>query len=533
MEKSRQAESSPADHPKLLSLCIVARNDNFHGDYKYRLATCLNFLAKGLANLGRTQDVEVIVADWNSDVPLHKDLVLLPPARDLIRFLVIPPALARQRQGDADFGYSIALNAALRRCQGEFAAELSADVLLTGPSLESLLSVLGGVHPGIPVREALLPILRRQLHMCQAKRRPSLRELDEYLMRNMTLLPVDAMGCGYGWASGFVMHRPLWEQSRGYDERMLNWGWADIDFALRLTQRYPIVDLANFGICGIHLQHYFQMPNDPVFRQRKNNPPYDTPNFTANGDDWGLGGVELEMHCLENVSEETAADETSRVGTNETWDLTARQLVEQLSAPALNQQVQNLLRSIQIDPAALRPSLKEANAFVALAWHAARRGVRTYVEAGMRMPYAAAMVARQSPGAELYMIVDWLREPLPGGSYELASNNLLKALGQHWGYFRFVGEDPATGVERISKSTGSRFAVDLALVRAGAGLTAPRQVAELAPFLTPGGALVVTAEDEPSFQAAWAALSAARPQLTYLRFADRLSGIALAATLSG
>jgi hypothetical protein len=531
---STSHRSESGDHPKLLSICIVARNDNFHGDYKYRLSTCLNFLAKGLAGLGRIDDVEVIVADWGSDVPLHKELVLLPPARDLIRFLVIPPDLAKQRQGDADFGYSFALNAAIRRSRGEFAAELSADVLLTGPSLESLLSVLEGVHPGIPTRQALFPILRRQLHMCQAKRRPSLRELDEYLLRNMVLLPVDAMGCGYGWASGFVMHRPLWDASRGYDERMLNWGWADIDFALRLTQRYPVVDLANFGVCGIHLQHYFQTPNDPVFRQRKTNPPYDTPQFTANQEDWGLGGVDLEFCCLENVSDEEPADETSRVGTPEPWDLTARQLVEQLTAPALQQQVQTMLRAINVEPASMRPSTEDASAFLALAWHAQRRGVRAYVEAGMRVPYGACLVARNSPGVELYMIVDWHDSRMQGGSYELFSNNLIKGLGQHWGYMRFVGDDPATGVQRVSQSTGSRFAVDLALVRASAQLPhAPQQAVELANFLTPGGAIVVTADNEPNFRNVWSALTASRPQLTYLRFADHRSGLALAATLTG
>jgi hypothetical protein len=520
----------------LMSFVMVARNDNFHGDYKYRLSTCLNFLTKGLAEIGRTHETEIIVCDWGSETPLHEALELHPAAREQVKYLAVPPELARARQvNGATFGYPIGVNAAVRRAKGEFICELTADVVLNAANLDTLLSLFAGKYPHVPIREAFFPLLRRQLHMCQAKRQPSLRELEDYLNRNLALLPVDGMGCGYGWASGDVMHRDIWHALRGMDETMLYWGWMDIDVCLRMTQRYPIIELGNFGICGVHLQHYFQVPNDPVFRERKNNPPNDRPSFAVNDENWGLNNVDLPMHCGAKVWADEPPDETSRVGTVEPWNLTARQLVEQLTAPELRPKVQNLLGSIRVDipgPAALSP--KETNAFLALAWHASRRGVRTYVEAGMRVPYACCVVTRHSPGAELYMITDWSPTFAGVGSYELLANNLIKGLGQHWGYLRFVGDDPTTAVERISRSAGGRFAVDLALVRCSPQLPAAQQQAlELARYLTPGGAIVVAGADEASFRKVWSALNAQHPQLTYLRFSDGLSGIALAATLAG
>lgn len=518
----------------LMSFVMVARNDDFHGDYKYRLSTCLNFLTKGLAEIGRTAETEVIVCDWGSETPLREALELHPAAQDQVKYLVVPPELARERQvNGATFGYPIGVNAAVRRAKGEFICELTADVVLNAANLDTLLSIFAGKYPSVPIREAFFPLLRRQLHMCQAKRRPSLRELEDYLNRNLALLPVDSMGCGYGWASGDVMHRDIWYALRGMDETMLYWGWMDIDVCLRMTQRYPIIELGNFGICGVHLQHYFQVPNDPVFRERKNNPPNDNPSFTVNDENWGLGNVELPMHCGAKVWNEEPPDDTSRVGTIETWDINARQLVEQLTATEVRQKVQNLLGSVRIDPPGPMHQPRENNACVALAWHASRRGVRTYVEAGMRVPYAACVVTRQSPGAELYMITDWKPALAGGGSYELLANNLIKGLGQHWGYMRFVGDDPATAVGRISQSVGGRFAVDLALVRSAPQLpAAPQQAVELAGRLTPGGAIVVTGTDASSFRAVWSALNAHHPQLTYLRFSDGLNGIALAASLA-
>jgi len=89
-------------------------------------------------------------------------------------------------------------------------------------------------------------------------------------------------------------------------------------------------------------------------------------------------------------------------------------------------------------------------------------------------------------------------------------------------------------VERISKSSAGRFAVDLALVRCSPQLPAAQQQAlELARSLTPGGAIVVTGSDEASFRRVWSALNAQHPHLTYLRFSDGTSGIALAASLAG
>lgn len=516
----------------LMSICLVARNDDFHGDYRYRLSMCLNMLAKGLADIGREKEVEVIVCDWGSEVPLHKDLVLHPAAEKL-KFMIIPRDLALSRQiRGATFAYPVGLNAAVRRSSGEYVCELTADVVLNAANLDTLLSVFAGKYPGIPTREALFPILRRQLHMVQAKRQPSLRELEEYLNRNLVLLPADTMGCGYGWASGIVMHRDLWHAMRGIDETMLYWGWMDIDFALRMTQRYPIMDLANFGVCGVHLQHYFQTPNDPVFRARLNNPANDTPSFTVNDENWGLGEQEFPIHCVEKVWDEEPADVTSLVGTTEKWDVTPAQVVEELTKPELHKQVQGIVQGVRIDPPQLMASAKEFNAFAALSWHAQRRAARTYVETGMIGSYGACVVTRVSPGVEVYAVGNWSRPQPDGGSLMLLCNNLLKGLGQHWGYIRFVGDDPATAVDRISKSTGGRFAVDLALVRAGAGLPATQQALELAASLTPGGAIVVSADEEPSFNSVWSALASKRPALTYLRFADKITGIALAATLA-
>lgn len=515
----------------LLSLCLVAKNEEYQGDYLYRLRTCLDFLGKGLASLGRVRDVEILVTDWGSDVPLHEDLSLPPEAHDLVRFIRVPPELACQRQRDSSFSYTIACNTAVRRAEGKFIFDLAPDIILTEPVIHALTSLLDGRYPNIPLRIALFELPRRHLPACQVLRSPSHRDLTEYLARNLSAVPIDPTNRGYGGASGVLAHRSLWEATRGYDESMVYGGWSDVDFALRMSQRYPILDLATFGVSSVHLSHHGFGGHAPVGRWK--NTRNDNPPFAANEEDWGMASEHLEIHTLKKLASVAPPDETDRVGTVESWNVTAEEIAKGLNDPALAKQVQEVLGSVRFaEGHHFDPSLDEMSSFAALTWNARRRGVRTYVETGVKVPYGACLVTRNSPGVEVYCVVDW--DHAQGrGNFQRVSNSLLRQLGQHWGYVRFVGGDPATAIHRLSKSVAGRFAVDLAMVRCGPTLpAAPQQAVELAGYLTPGGAIVVCGVDEASFRQVWSSLLAQRPSLTYLRFADGRSGMVLAAVLS-
>ena len=58
-------DSQPGDQSKLLTVAVTGRNDDYMGNFKYRLTTCLNYLARNLRDLGRLDEVEVLVTDWN------------------------------------------------------------------------------------------------------------------------------------------------------------------------------------------------------------------------------------------------------------------------------------------------------------------------------------------------------------------------------------------------------------------------------------------------------------------------------------
>jgi len=65
----------------LVSFVIIGRNDDYMGDYLYRLGTSLSFLAQSAERAGLLDQVEVLVVDWASERPLAADLPLTSAAR--------------------------------------------------------------------------------------------------------------------------------------------------------------------------------------------------------------------------------------------------------------------------------------------------------------------------------------------------------------------------------------------------------------------------------------------------------------------
>ena len=73
----------------ILSIVMPARNDNYMGNSNWRLENALNFSAIELDKLNKLEDVEVIIVDWGSKVPLHTVLALNEKADSIARFILV------------------------------------------------------------------------------------------------------------------------------------------------------------------------------------------------------------------------------------------------------------------------------------------------------------------------------------------------------------------------------------------------------------------------------------------------------------
>jgi predicted O-methyltransferase YrrM len=521
---------------KLLSMVVIGRNDDYMGNFKYRLTTCLNYLARNLRDIGRLDDVEIVVTDWNSDIPLTRVLRLSPEAGQVCRFVYVPPKLADALQQPGEvFHPTYALNTALRRGRGRFLMLFDADSLMPRHSLQSLLDLLDGRIP-VPYSPDRVFFFcgRYQVPWEIVRREPSLEEWDRYLTLNSGQWPLDAqpLGLGVGGAAQ-LMHRSIWYACRGYNQNLRTWGWSDGELALRVTQYYPWVDLASLGIALFHREHQprphrFHREQQPrprrsVGEMAPHSVSYD---FAVNDENWGLGNYELAIQTAENVSQ--PARDSELAGTGESlasWVETRGELLAELTGRPLRQHLQRTVCSQRVNPT-------EWGSLYALAWYSLYRYPRSYLEFGIRSGYAAATVAAACPGVEIYGLESWqasgCTRAAPPPPY---TTGILQDVGYR-GYMRLVSGDLRTAFSRLRDSAIGPLRLDLALVRGDLfGADAIQQLSDLVPHLAPGGAIVFTCSSKAIFEAVWDEFQAAFPQLTYWECKQRNTGLALAAAL--
>ena len=91
-----------------------------------------------------------------------------------------------------------------------------------------------------------------------------------------------------------MFHRDIWNVCRGYDERLIYWGWMEGDLALRLNQKHQLVEFSkHVGHDFYHLEHYSNMVeykdrNGNATPRKKNHVITDNLNYKTNHPNWGL-----------------------------------------------------------------------------------------------------------------------------------------------------------------------------------------------------------------------------------------------------
>jgi len=513
----------------LLSFVMTGRNDGFMGDFNWRLGTSINIMARGAAKIGRLNDIEVIVSDWNSQVPLHKVVELVPEARAITRFLPVPESIAVPAQKDTHFPDSIVLNSGIRRANGEFISQTGSDVVFTASSLNSLLCLLEGKLTNLPLKNAFMTGGRRHIPNGIINRRLPLEEFESYLNRNAAYFPEERGGPGHlAPTNMMLMHRDLWHSSRGFDERFIYWGFNDIDITLRLSAQHDFIQLEHFGVNSLHMEHWSK-PRDysPEKMFRKLNPVDNlVPEFAPNDQNWGLGQFDIPLAQCEGPEPDVTATATP----DETpWFGPLENLGREIGKP----EVQNAVREVLNQFPHLPIPASEHPALMALVWCSAIRRPRSFVEIGFRYPHAAAMVARSAPGTELQAVVDFERRPEDDQLFYSREETsliffLTHALRQngHWPYTHYIQRKQSVDGRVQFKSPELTGPLDLVFIRAK-DETVIQAASEVATILRNQAAVIITASNSLLYQKTVEALVQNRPGTMVISFADGVNGIIL------
>ena len=277
------------------------------GDPMWRLATSINYVSEKIFELGREQEVEVVVADWGSKVPIASVVELTERAAAITSFIHVSPALAGQLQQDSPFAEVYALNVAARRSKGEYIGRIDQDTLVTEDFFKSFFdAVEGKTDPGFEIEKTYMFAARKQLPYSYVKQKPDIHLIDKCIKRYRSWIFSEELKFCH-WASPvgiLMMHRDMWDDIGGYDERLIHYWFTDVDLATRLLKKYNIVNIGKaFGYHFFHLEHM-----TPGFRfrhsHRKLNPEwsksFDKPVLNPNGPDWGMNQYNLVRAPLSN-----------------------------------------------------------------------------------------------------------------------------------------------------------------------------------------------------------------------------------------
>jgi hypothetical protein len=285
-----------------LSLILCSRNDEYMGNSRWRLETALNSLGHRLHSMGRSADVEVLVADWGSAVPLSDVLSLEPAAASIVSFVSVPPEIARVKQRDSPFPEVLALNAAARRARGEYIGRIDQDTIVGRRFLRWFFD--DDAARAERRETALWFANRRDIPYRLASRCPNRVHVDRFVSWFGRLLPVRDENPWFAheyWSGSvgiWLAHRALWDECRGYDERLIYYNWMETDMIRRLRQSYELVDLGAMTRHDFyHLNHHDPLV-EPAGRDRKNaniDRTSRAPMMRPNGHAWGLADCDLAV----------------------------------------------------------------------------------------------------------------------------------------------------------------------------------------------------------------------------------------------
>jgi hypothetical protein len=500
---------------KDLTFVFSARNDNYMGNFIYRLNTAINFLARNLELVERLDRVEFLVADWNSDTPLEQALQLSPAAAGITRFVRIPPAIAKTvLNSDQVFHAAVSFNSVIRRASGRFVMMLDSDALVPRHSLRALFDLLEG-RSGMPVdiNQTYFVADRRHVPWEKVQSEPTLDGWNDYLTTHGGELPVDAGMPGLAICQGgWLAHRDIWHECRGYDERLGYWGWIDAELAMRISQKHPWAQLSGVGVQIFHMEHWARNQRGSF---PKANPIVVSQSHAVNDLNWGLGGQSLE------TSDATRPPATKVFLAKEATPLAAKTLLAELKNNAHERPVRELIHRVT---KAYRGLKLERTAFELIAGCCRRRCPGVYVEYGASIGRCTtSIVVDFNPSVDVYAIDDWLEKPERAGSPACFSTALNKAAFR--GYARYLAGDVRTALPRLKKSGFGPFAVDLGMFRERLFEDgALEAIEDLFSCLAPAGA-VVCVSDKPDF---WRRLEQAvrqnHPRLVFLQV-DRVTGL--------
>jgi len=138
---------------------------------------------------------------------------------------------------------------------------------------------------------------RYQIETADYKDFKNYKKVENYIKNNKNFLyhKKISLNSFLGGASVLLLKKNILFESTGFYEKLVYWGWQDIELHRRLLRRYELgEDLEDHDIFVYHLEHYESSSNRKI--TRRSNDWITNEKFDINGDVWGLSNENLIIY---------------------------------------------------------------------------------------------------------------------------------------------------------------------------------------------------------------------------------------------
>ena len=268
-----------AKKEKTLTIVLFGRNDNYNGNYKYRLINCLKFLENAILKNKLKNRVIINFIDWNSDKAFFQEEIFPKTLKKNIRLFTLSPSFLKKNNHHERFNIQMCCNIGARRSNEDYILYTNTDILITESFLKNLFIFLNINKKN----KCLFTIPRKFVPPYITESELSYEDLKKYIFFTSRFFKEGGKISGVcSGPGGFLASKKTWVDLQGFKEKgMLGHGWNDVEIGIHAIKNSDLIELDYFGLYLFDMQQSKSLKksintNQYILRKGKNN-------------NWGMG----------------------------------------------------------------------------------------------------------------------------------------------------------------------------------------------------------------------------------------------------